>query len=244
MTSMLRHPLTVKGDVPTRWHSKLGMFQNLLQNCRALGKLASHFTDAILVAAQWDEVQELADFLNVEILSKEKDVMASLLLLLHSELKECLIASTEDSPMLRCMKRRMRNKFEHRSAVNERSVTAALLDPWFQNLTVVEAYFKNRMMSVEFLTGQVEKHVTSSGRGTDAAMAVPLACLLLFTQLLPCAKFTPYVLPVPPQTLYNCVKSHSIRRSRVRRHFFFCVATTFYFFFVCITVFCCIWTSS
>ncbi|KAG0410040.1 hypothetical protein HPB47_012844 [Ixodes persulcatus] len=167
MTSTLRRPPTVKGEVPTRWHSILAMFESLLQNRRALGKLASHFTDAMLVAAQWDEVQELADFLRgfritVEILAKEKDVTASLLLVLRSEIKECLAASTEDSQMLRCMKERMRNKFEHRFLLNEHSVTAALLDPRFQKLTAVEDYLKrNKMTSVEFLTGQVERHVKS-----------------------------------------------------------------------------------
>lgn len=57
----------------------------------------------------------------------------------------------------------MRSKFDHRfPEIHEHSVTAALLDPRFQNLTVVEKYLKtNSMSSVEFLTGQVEKHVKS-----------------------------------------------------------------------------------
>lgn len=64
--------------------------------------------------------------------------------------------------MLRCMKERMRNTFEHSFPVNEHSVTAGLLDPRFQNFTAVEDYFKrNKMTSVEFLTGQVERHVKS-----------------------------------------------------------------------------------
>lgn len=121
----------------------------------------------MLVATQWDAVQELADFLKgfrvtVEILSKEKDATSSLLLVLRSEISECIRPSAEDSPMLRSMKERMRKKFDHRFPVDEHSVTAALLDPRFQNLTVVDNYLKtNGLTGVEFLAGQVEKHVKS-----------------------------------------------------------------------------------
>lgn len=136
MPSTLQRPRTVKGDVPTRWHSILAMFESLLQNRRTLGKLVSHFSDSMLVATQWDEVQELADFLKgfrvtVEILSKEKDVTSSLLLVLRSEISECITPSAEDSPMLRSMKERMRTEFDHRFPVDEHSVTAALLYPRF-----------------------------------------------------------------------------------------------------------------
>ncbi|KAH7962703.1 hypothetical protein HPB52_017568 [Rhipicephalus sanguineus] len=116
----------------------------------------------MLVAAQWDQVQELADFLKgfrvtVEILSKEKDVTASLLLVRRSEIKECPTPSNQDSQMVRCMKERMLNKFEHRFPVPEHSVAAALLDPRFQNLTAVEHYLTtNIMTSFQFLTSQVE----------------------------------------------------------------------------------------
>ncbi|KAL1483493.1 hypothetical protein MTO96_050228 [Rhipicephalus appendiculatus] len=68
-------------------------FEMTEKNVQALGKLASHITDTMLLAAQWDQVQELAHFLKnfrstVEILSKEKEVTASLLLVLRSEIKE------------------------------------------------------------------------------------------------------------------------------------------------------------
>lgn len=117
------------------------------RNRRALGKFTSHFTD--VVVAEWDEMQELADFLNgfcitVGVLSKEKDVTAYLLPVLRCEIGACLTPSTKNSQMVRCMKERMHNKFDHRFPVNEHSVTASLLDPWFQNLTVVENYTLRR----------------------------------------------------------------------------------------------------
>ncbi|KAL1443551.1 hypothetical protein MTO96_045962 [Rhipicephalus appendiculatus] len=64
--------------------------------------------------------------------------------------------------MLRCMKERMRNKFEYRFPVNERSVAATFRDPRFRNFTMLEdCVTANEMTSVQILTSQVEKHVKS-----------------------------------------------------------------------------------
>lgn len=69
----------------------------------------------------------------------------------------------------------MRSEFEQHLPANGHSITAAFMDPWFQNLTLVHDSLKTkRMTSTGFLRGQDEKHVKSENDG-DACLHKSLA---------------------------------------------------------------------
>lgn len=138
---------TIKSDSPTRWHSLLIMLESLKKNkCSIIQLLAEIDSDILIRNKDWNLLDELIDLLSnfkqsVEILSQDKHCSINSALLLRTHLKNLISTeSDKESPVIKKMKKQMREKFDKRFPLTDIVVLGALLDPRFKNLDAIDEY--------------------------------------------------------------------------------------------------------
>jgi len=166
---------TPKLDVPTRWHSSLLMLESINYNRSAINTLLGRLgkDNVKLSISEWETIGELVRFLKkiekiVEILSSEKICTINLVLLFRSELKMHLNSNENDSLVIKLMKNRMLDNFDHRFPMTDLLVIASLLDPRFQNLDTVKEYLDSCDTNpYKFLKQYADEHAEKENTKTD-----------------------------------------------------------------------------
>ena len=124
--------------------------------------------DLSLTLSDWNLLRDVVKFLSkfksvVTHLSAQKVPTMNLALLFRAELRSCLENDEDDPLPVAGMKNEMLARLDHRFPVTDLVVTAALLDPRFQNLDDIDRFIAQEgTTKVEFLAGEVLKRVTES----------------------------------------------------------------------------------
>lgn len=158
---------TLKLDVVTRWNSFLLMLQSLGSNKSSVTKLLKTIDSPHTISvSEWNEIQNLTAFLKnfekiTEVLSMQKSTSINVCLLIRSEITDLLEENTGDhtSPTIEKMKEHMRAKLDHRFPVTHIVVLAALLDPRYFNLRIIDTYMNETSQTkVTFLKNSLKKY--------------------------------------------------------------------------------------
>ncbi|XP_053203532.1 uncharacterized protein LOC128388190 [Panonychus citri] len=138
---------TLKVFCPTRWHSLLTMTDSMIRNQSAINHLLGEIDRFELILSKKDLnlmtalVKFLAEFKSsVDLLCAEKVPTINKAAVLHCHLKAILMDQVDNDPHIVLCKKEMLKHFESRFPITELVIVAALLDPKFKNLDIINDY--------------------------------------------------------------------------------------------------------
>lgn len=176
----IRNVPSIKTSTPTRWHSVLTMLESLAHFCNRnpVNNMLTQVgqEDLKIYQQEWNLLEDLIRFLRkfreaVEMLSTQKTASLNLALVFHLEIKDILNSlSDEETLIMVTLKNKMLAKLDRRFPITENIVIAALLDPRFINLSLIDSYLESKHSTrASFLAEQLNKKGFVS---SDAAPAV------------------------------------------------------------------------
>lgn len=172
-------------SIPSRWYNVLAMLEGLAKfgDRYSVNNLMTQVNreDLEINKQEWNVLQDLIRFFQkfrelVEMLSTQNGASLNLALVFHLEIKDILNSSSdEETLIMSTLKTNMLSKIDVRFPITDKTIVAALLDPRFISLNLIDTYLQQKNTTrasflAEYIRTQTKVKLTSR---TTAEPATP-----------------------------------------------------------------------